>query len=106
MLAAHAVDSLGHEADSAPATVTRDTLPPEVTIIEPVADAQLDSQTVTVRGTVADPHLDRVTVGAVEAVVEGDEGSAPRAWTATGVGLPEGDAEIIAHAVDTLGHAS
>lgn len=99
-LVAHAVDSLGHSAGSAPATVTRDSLPPEVAITEPLPGAQLRSRTVTVRGTVSEPHLDRVLVGSVQAVVQGGT------WEAAGVALPEGDSGLVAHAEDTLDHAA
>ena len=44
-IVARAVDTLGHAAETAPATVTRDTLPPEVAVTEPAADAQLTSRT-------------------------------------------------------------
>ncbi len=99
-IVAHAVDTLGHGADSAPASVTRDSLPPDVAITEPLPGAQLGSRTLTVRGTVSDPHLDRVMVGAVQAVVQGGT------WEAAGVALPEGDSDVVAHAEDTLGHAA
>jgi len=99
-LVAEAVDTLDHRASSPPVTVTRDTLPPEVAITEPAAGAELDARTVTVRGTVSDPHLARVTVGAVDAIVT--DGT----FVAEGVELPEGDAEIVAHAVDALDHAA
>jgi len=99
-LVAEAVDTLDHHGLSAPVTVTRDTLPPEVAITEPAAGAELTERTVTVRGTVSDPHLDRVTVGGVEATVS--DGT----FVAEGVELPEGDSEIVAHAVDVLDHAA
>ena len=99
-IAARAVDTLGHAAETAPAIVTRDTLPPQVAITEPAADAQLTSRTVTVRGTVVDPHLDKVTVLGVEATVSG------QTFEATGVQVPEGESEIVARAADRLGHAA
>ncbi len=98
-IVAEAVDTLGHHAAAAPATVTRDTLAPEVAVTEPAAGADLDSRTVTVRGTVVEPHLDKVTVGGVEAVVSAGT------WSADGVELPEGASEIVARATDVLGHA-
>ncbi len=100
-IVARAVDTLGHAAETAPAVVvTRDTLPPQVAITEPAADAQLTNRTVTVRGTVVDPHLDKVTVLGVEAAVSG------QTFEAAGVQLPEGESEIVARAVDRLGHAA
>ncbi|HSF39574.1 MAG TPA: Ig-like domain-containing protein [Thermoanaerobaculia bacterium] len=97
-IVARAVDTLGHASETAPAAVTRDTLPPQIAITEPVRDALLGSRTVTVRGTVADPHLERVTVLGIEATVTGGT------FEATGIELPEGPSEITAHAADRLGH--
>lgn len=99
-IVAHAVDTLGHGADSAAAGVTRDSLPPVIAITEPLPGARLGSRTVTVRGTVSDPHLDRVTVGPVLAVLQNGT------WEAVGVTLPEGDSDVVARAEDTLGHAA
>ena len=99
-LVAHAVDSLGHAADSPARAVERDSQGPQVAITEPAPDALLISRTVTVCGTVGDPHLDRVVVGAVTATVSAGE------WVAAGVALPEGESALVAHAEDTLGNAS
>src|SRR5262249_12958508 len=99
-LVAHAVDSLGHAADSAPASVTRDSLPPEVAITEPAPGARLGSRSVTVRGTVSEPHLARVGVGSVQAVVPGGT------WEAAGGALPAGVWPLAARAEDTRGHAA
>ena len=98
-IVARAVDTLGHPAETASASVTLDTLAPVIAITEPQANAQLASRTVTVRGTVADPHLDRVTVLEVEATVTGSTLEAV-------VELPEGGSDLTARAVDTLGHAA
>ncbi|HSL82641.1 MAG TPA: hypothetical protein VLF66_07675, partial [Thermoanaerobaculia bacterium] len=100
LLVAEAVDTLGHRADTPPVTVTRDTLAPEVAIAEPAPGAELTSRTVTVRGTVVEPHLDRVTVLGVAATVSAGT------FTAEGVELPEGESEIVARATDLLGHAA
>lgn len=97
-IVARAVDTLGHAAETAPASVTLDTLAPQVAVTVPEADAQLDSRTVTVRGTVVDPHLERVTVLGVVATVTGST------FEAVGVELPEGASEIYAVAVDSLDH--
>ena len=99
-LVATATDTLGHAAQSDAVTVTRDSLPPSVAITEPAPGAELGEAAVTVRGTVTDPHLDRVTVGAVLAVVTGDT------FEAAGVELPEGESDLVARAVDTLGHGA
>ena len=103
-LTAEAVDTLGHAASSNSGSVTVDTLPPQVAITSPAADAELTSRTVTVSGTVSDPHLDRVTVGDVEATLAGDASGGT--FTAAEVELPEGASEIVARAVDLLGHAT
>lgn len=106
---ARAVDTLGHAAETAPATVTRDTLPPQVAITDPGPDAQLASRTLTVRGTVSDPHLQGVTVQGVAATViapSGGAASGPSTFEAPGVQLPEGASQVTAHAVDQLGHAA
>jgi RHS repeat-associated protein len=100
VLVAEAVDTLGHAAESNPGTVVVDTLAPQVAIAGPADGAELASRTVTVTGTAADPHLDRVTVGDVEAVLDGG------AFTVEGVELPEGESQIVARAVDLLGHAA
>ncbi len=99
-LVAQAVDTLGHSASTPPATVTRDTLPPVVAVTTPAAGAELTSRTVTVTGTVDEPHLESVTVAGIVAVV--DAGT----FTVEGVELPEGESEIVARAVDVLGHAA
>ena len=99
-IVARAVDTLGHGAETPAATVVLDTQPPAVAVTEPAAGAQLDQRTVTVRGTAVDPHLQKVTVGDVEATVSGDT------FEAAGVELPEGDATLVAHAIDSLGHAA
>src|SRR6185369_5825278 len=104
-IVARAVDTLGHAAETAPATVTRDTLPPVIAITEPGPDAQLTSRTVTVRGTVSDPHLQGVTVNGVAATVTAS-GSGPSTFEAAGVQLPEGPSQVTAHAVDQLGHGA
>jgi RHS repeat-associated protein len=98
-IVARAVDTLGHTAETAPAAVTLDTLAPQVAITEPEAGAELASHTLTVRGTVADPHLDKVTVLEVEATVAGG------AFEAL-IELPEGGTDLTARAVDSLGHAA
>ncbi|MEO8584733.1 MAG: Ig-like domain-containing protein, partial [Acidobacteriota bacterium] len=95
---AHAVDTLGHAADSAAASVERDTQAPAVTITSPALNAQLAASGVTVTGAVADAHLAGVTVNGVAAAVSGG------AFTVT-LTLPEGDTTLVARATDTLGNA-
>ena len=98
-LLAIAVDTLGHSAETPAVEVTRDSLPPEIAITEPLAGDAFDTTTVTVRGTVTDAHLDAVTVNGVAAAVSDES------FEAT-VELPEGDSEITARAVDVLGQAT
>jgi RHS repeat-associated protein len=100
---ARAVDTLGHASETAPATVTRDSLAPQVAITEPAAGAELTSRTVTVRGTVADPHLDKVTVLGLPAITATPSGPT---FEAAGIQLPEGESQLVARAVDQLGHAA
>jgi RHS repeat-associated protein len=99
-IVAQAVDTLGHTSATAPVTVTRDTLPPEVDVTEPEPGAELSSRTVTVRGTVVEPHLDEVIVAGVPATVSDG------VFVAEGVELPEGESQIVARAVDVLGHTA
>jgi RHS repeat-associated protein len=99
-IVATAKDTLGHSSDSSSVTVNRDTLPPQLAISLPVSDAPLESRSVDVTGTVSDPHLDSVSVNGVEARVTG------LTFTALGVPLIEGDASVVATAIDTLGHPS
>ena len=87
-IVARAVDTLAHAAETAPATVTRDTLPPQVAVTDPGPDTQLTSRTLTVRGTVSDPHLQGVTVEGVAATVVATS-SGPSTFEAVGVQLPE-----------------
>ena len=98
-LVAEATDTLDHSTQSAPVVVVRDTLAPELAITEPVPGAEFDTQTITVRGTVADAHLDTITVNGIAATVSGGT------WQVT-IQLPEGDSDINARAVDVLGQAT
>lgn len=95
-IVATAVDTLNHSADSAPRNVERDSTPPTIIITDPANGAQLDIRTVTVTGTVSDPNLQDVRVGAVVATVDGNT------FTAVDVALPEGESSLIAVATDTL----
>ncbi|EMR07349.1 Bacillopeptidase F precursor [Bhargavaea cecembensis DSE10] len=54
---------------SAPVTVTLDTAQPELTIDSPADGDKTNKETVTVQGTVADPHLDTVKVNGQKADV-------------------------------------
>jgi hypothetical protein len=98
VLRAHATDTLGHEADSAPATVDRDTQAPAVVVTSPASGAQLANANVTVSGTVSDPHLAGVTVNGVGAAVANGQ------FTAT-LTLSEGDTTLVARAADAAGNA-
>src|SRR5262249_21577573 len=99
-LVAHAVDVVGHAADSAPLAINRDPQAPPAALPSPAPNAQLAALPITVTGTVSDPHLRDVTVAGVAATVSGSTFSAP------GVTLPEGAVAVTATATDTLGHAA
>ncbi len=95
---AHAVDTLGHSADSAAATVNRDTQGPAVTITSPASGAQLANASLVVTGTASDPHLAGVTVNGVSAPVT-------NGTFTTSLTLGEGDSTLVASAVDSLGNS-
>ncbi|MEM8963524.1 MAG: Ig-like domain-containing protein, partial [Acidobacteriota bacterium] len=80
-------------------TIVYDSTVPVVTITDPTPAEVVGATTVTVSGSVAEPHLDRVTVGGVVATVTGN------AFLALGVPLPsEGDNVITVSAEDRAGN--
>src|SRR6185503_10356129 len=95
-IVATALDDAGHPA-TASIVVVLDTLPPTVAI-DNTLPALTGDATATVTGTVSDPHLETVTVNGVAAEVANGE------FAATGVPLVEGANDLVAHAVDSLGH--
>ena len=72
---------------------------PVVTLDDP-PDTNVSTPLVTLSGTVADPHLDQVSVNGVTAVVTG------AGFTATDVALVEGSNLLEAVATDTFGHSA
>ena len=97
-IAARAVDQLGHAADSAAVPVVVDTLAPVVHLDSPL-DPLVDSATVTVTGTVEEPHLDSVEVAGLSAEVAADG-----TFSVADVPLVEGPNEVVATARDGFGH--
>src|SRR5205085_4494763 len=72
-LVATAVDSLGHQAESQPAVLSLDTLPPVLTIDFADLPQITASTKLAVTGTVSDPHLSLVTVNGAAARVTGSD---------------------------------
>ncbi|MEL7059312.1 MAG: Ig-like domain-containing protein, partial [Acidobacteriota bacterium] len=89
-------DVVGHET-TATRTVRVDTLDPTITITNPAPGSIVPDATLTVRGSVEDPNLDRVEVAGVRAVVDGGT------WSAD-VPLADGLNTLEAVAIDQLGH--
>lgn len=82
---------------SYPVTVTLDTKAPELTIVSPEDGERTNSETMTVKGTVNDKHLDTVTVNGQEAAVL-DGAFSHR------ILLEEGENAIEVVATDTIGN--
>ena len=99
VLVAQAADTLGQVSTSAPVSITIDTLSPVVTLAEPLQPL-VSTLIVDVTGTVADPHLETVTVDGIAAIVVGGQ------FTASGISLVEGSNLLTATAVDTFGHSA
>ncbi len=97
VLVAHAIDALGHAADSGTFAVDRDTQAPVVVITSPTPNAQLAAASVTVTGSVSDAHLAGVTVNGATAALSNGQ------FTAT-LTLPEGDTALVARATDAAGN--
>lgn len=102
-LTAIATDAAGNSAQ-AQRTVEVDLDGPSIAITDPAAGTVVPDATILVRGTAADPHLDRVTVNGLTAQLAGAPGG-PRTWSVT-VPLDEGDNQILARALDTLGRSA
>ena len=68
-LVASAEDTLGHLGSSAPVSITIDTLPPVVTLTEPL-EPYVSTATVTLLGTIHEPHLSSLTVQGINALVD------------------------------------
>jgi len=98
-LVAQASDTLGQIGASEPVAVTVDTLPPVVTLAVPLGTL-VATPTVDVTGTVAEPHLDLVTVNGIVATVTGSQ------FMVSEVQLIEGSNLLLATATDTFGHSA
>ena len=91
-----AIDLAGNSSTQT-RNVTRDTTPPTLTNISPVASTWLQSTTVTITGTVTELNLTNITVGGVTATVTGST------FTAT-VTLNEGANSVEIVAADSAGN--
>ncbi|MCP4571497.1 MAG: hypothetical protein GY838_04030, partial [bacterium] len=100
LIAATAEDQAGNSLTTPPILVVLDTLAPVLTMDTSDLPQLTGIATVTVGGTVSDPHLDSVRVNETVAMVSGDQ------WVATDVPLAEGENVLTAHALDTLGATS
>jgi bacillopeptidase F len=98
-LTAKASTEQGVTDPSEAVTVTYDPHAPELTITSPTDSSKINKETVTVTGTIADEHLDTVTVNGTAAKVEDGKYSAR-------VMLDEGVNEIKVVANDKAGNTS
>ncbi|GAM14508.1 S8 family peptidase [Mesobacillus selenatarsenatis] len=98
-LTAKASTEQGVTDPSEAVTVTYDPHAPELTITSPADSSKINKETVTVTGTIADDHLDTVTVNGTAAKVEDGKYSAR-------VMLDEGVNEIKVVANDKAGNTS
>ncbi|MEE8525928.1 MAG: Ig-like domain-containing protein, partial [Thermoanaerobaculia bacterium] len=80
-------------------SIVLDTEVPTLAITDPAPGTVVPDEEIVLRGTAADPHLDRVEVDGRPAQLDGD------AWSIT-VELEPGTNDFIALAFDTLGHVS
>ena len=94
-----ALDLAGNSAEWVHRLV-RDASPPTVAIGQPAAGALLGAATVTVSGTVADPHLDVVTVNGTTSTLSGSTFQSPS------VPLSEGANQLSVEARDRAGNAA
>jgi len=92
------IDEVGNESRPLPLTVVLDSAGPVIVISGPREGEVVGTGTVEVRGTVTDPHLDKVKVNGHEIDVGGT------GEFSTEIDVDEGDAEIRIVARDTLGH--
>lgn len=99
VLTATAADILGHTSFSEPVAIVVDTLAPVVTLTEPM-EVLVATPTISLMGTVDDPHLQSVFVDDVEAVV------ADGSFVVDGVSLVEGENALVAIATDAFDHSA
>ncbi|MEA2604011.1 MAG: hypothetical protein QOF89_5003 [Acidobacteriota bacterium] len=95
-LTAVATDAAGNHAEAA-RHVVLDTKPPEIAITDPASGTVTPDAQVTVRGTAADPHLDRMEVNGTRATLTGGT------WSLR-VSLAEGANTLTAVAFDRAGN--
>jgi RHS repeat-associated protein len=93
----------GGNPGTATITVSVDTLAPQIAITSPTAACVSDSP-VVIGGTVADPHLQGVSVQSGSTTAAATVVAASGTWSASIPNLPEGNATFVATATDTLGH--
>ncbi|RMH21420.1 MAG: hypothetical protein D6696_05820, partial [Acidobacteria bacterium] len=91
-----ALDRAGNASELS-RTVSLDTLPPELTVDEPAAGTVTPAERIVLRGTAADPHLDRVEVNGLRATLAGN------AWSLE-VLLAEGVNVFQVAAIDVAGN--
>ena len=97
-LVATATDTAGNSGDAS-VTVVLDSEAPMVAITDPAAGTVVPDATIIVSGTATDPHLDRVDVDGIPAVLVGES------WSVE-VALAEGVNDLLATAVDVVGHST
>ncbi|MEO1086221.1 MAG: hypothetical protein AAFY88_18435, partial [Acidobacteriota bacterium] len=93
-----AEDLGGHTAE-VNRTVTYDATEPELAVTDPTPGTTTPDATYTVRGTVDDPHLDRVVVAGRRATLDGDS------WSVD-VPLADGENLLTAQAFDRAGQST
>jgi RHS repeat-associated protein len=96
-LTATALDSVGNPT-TASVTVEVDSLAPVVSL-DPPAESLVGSSSLTLTGSVSDPHLQSVTVGGNPAVATGNRFSVT-------VSLVEGTQSFVAKGTDSFGHSA
>ncbi len=93
-----AADTVGNEVQTT-RSVTVDTTPPTVVITDPASGTITPEAGLTLSGSAADPHLDRVEVAGVGASLVGEQ------WSLA-VDLQEGSNTFTVEAFDPLGHST
>ena len=101
-LTATATDTYGHSATSAPVIWVLDTLPPVLTLDQPIDGSVATDVVSVVSGSVSDAHLQSVMVNGITATLDG----APEtgATYSASVPLAAGANNLVVVATDQLGH--
>ncbi len=97
-LVAHAEDRAGNAAEVS-RTVVRDSQPPVLAVTDPSPGTVVPGATITLRGSAADPHLDRVEVNGTRAQL------AAGVWSLA-VTLREGNNDFAVQAFDSVGNVA